>query len=98
MMLRLECLGNSARPTIGIDVSYWNQGYNKRKQEEQRTKDDKPLKPLYRDTFKYSRDSSSSSYQKRHIQQQHDKFCWYVGAGVIVILTGVFIWVMIKVV
>jgi len=89
-MLPLASLVSSVNTIADIDMSYWNQGYNKRKQKEQ-TKKQEPLKPVYPRIYN---DSYSSS---RQAQQEHDRFCWRVGFGVIAILTGFFIWGLIEI-
>ena len=61
------------------------------KKAEQAYKESKKLKPLYQPLY------GDSYHQRRQTQQQHDRFCWRVGLGIMTVLTGLFIWAMITI-
>ena len=72
-------------------MSYWNQGYNQKKQKEmlreavekERTKE---LKPLYKEPFEFS---SSSSLQRKREKIRKEKFVWTVGFVIMGIISVV---------
>ena len=74
-------------------MSYWNQGYNRKKQEELAEEEKKknlssgPHRDLYVD--------SPTVWRNARERQRKEAFAWKVGAGVMLILTGLFIWVLI---
>ena len=96
MMLLLASLASSVNTIADIDMSYWNQGYNRKKQmrdsvERQRQKSLTTSKPLYRDSFGTQR-------HEWQIQKQKEKRFWILGGVIIgfVAIMGIvgIIWVM----
>ena len=73
-------------------MSYWNQGYNKKKQEELQAKQQK-VKPPHHDIYL----GNASQWSNAREAQRREAFAWKVGAGIIVILTGLFIWILIEI-
>jgi hypothetical protein len=73
--------------TVGIDMSYWNQGYNQKKQDQQKTQRS-PHHDIY---------LGNSSWSNSREAKRKEAFAWKVGGGIITIMTGLFIWALITI-
>jgi len=63
-------------------MSYWNQGYNKKKQEELQAKQQVDKSP-HRDIYL----SNASTWNKAREAQRRDRFAWRVGFFVMAIIS-----------
>ena len=75
----------------------WNASYTRRKQEEMTEKSisKSQNKPSWAEP---QPNVSTSTFERKLMQDRHDRLCWRIGYCIIGIITGLFVWLFIGIV
>ena len=76
-------------------MSYWNQGYNRKKQEEL-AEEEKKKEALRSGPHPRAYMDTPTMWEQARERQRKEAFAWKVGAFVMAIMTGLFIWMLIE--